>query len=371
MTSPTLVNIKKAQKEYLAILSQYKDLFGQEDVPPKQIAPILDEINCFWRERLESIDFELRELTETNSCFLLSGAIYLNVPDNEHYYFKSLGDYHLLPDPFLKMGALFRVPDNIVVSRETVDYLKKVFKDTLLILEKHGNHFFILPTRELAVKDNAEHQKILDTFFARFVSEIVKRPISSVKEFCETHKSFEEIENAMDGYVRDQLKYSDSDETGMSLREKINHYCDTQMSFKDLAKNKPESEVFWVVTYSWVAQVIDILLICLRLNVCPYIRFEVTFHYLALLMDTFMEDKDLKKVIETSIVFYILRKTIDEDKFECIEFDEFCARMKSKALLATIMAETRAAGIDISKGGIKQLQAIITKEFDAILANAS
>lgn len=298
MTSPTLVNIKKAQKEYLAMLSQYKDLFGQEDIPKKQIAPILDEISCFWLGRLEAVEFELRELTETNSCFLLSGAIYLNVFDNEHYYFQSLGDYHLLPDPFLKMETLFRLPDNIAVSEEAIDYLKKVFKDTLEILEKYGNHFFILPTRELAIKDDVEHQEIMEVFFARFVSEIIKRPVSNIKEFCEAHKSFEEIENAIDADVRELLKYSDSKESGLSLREKILQYCDSQMGLKDLLKNKPETEVFWVTTYSLVAQVIDILLICLRLNVLPYIRFEVTFHYLVLLMDTFIEDKDLKRLLK-------------------------------------------------------------------------
>lgn len=101
MNHPSLINIQKSQEKYCDMIIQYKSLFGQDEIDLKEIAFMLDEIKCFWLENLEPIEFELEELTEKHSCFLLSGAIYLNVADYEHYYFKILGDYHLLSDPFL------------------------------------------------------------------------------------------------------------------------------------------------------------------------------------------------------------------------------------------------------------------------------
>jgi hypothetical protein len=368
MTSPLLIHIKKSQKEYLEMISQYKSLFEQEEVPLKEINFMLDDMNCFWLERLEAIEFELKELAEKNSCFLLSGAIYLNVSDNEHYYFKLLGDYQLLPDPFLRMESFFRIPEDIANAKETSDYLKEVFSDTLEMLTKYENQFFILPTRLIAIKDEIKHQETLNIFFLRFVASILNKPFSSAEEFYNNYKSFEEIENGMDSYVRDRLKFNNSDETGLSLREKIERYCKTQMNFKNLIKDKSESQIFWISTYTWVSQIIDLLLVCVKLNVYPYIRFNVTFYYLSLLMYTFIEDKNLKEIIEKSIVFYILRKTIEEKKFENIEFNDFCKLIANKSLLNVIIDEMRKLGIDICHGGIKQVQSIITKEFDKIIS---
>jgi hypothetical protein len=367
MISPLLANIKKSQEEYLVMVSQYKSLFEQEEMPVKEIAFMLDEIKCFWLERLEVIEFELEELTAANSCFLLSGAIYLDVSGYEHYYFKSLGDYHLLPDPFLRMEDFFRVPEDSINSKETIDYFKEVYIDTIEVLTKYKYYFFILPIREIAVKDEPEHHELLDTFFLRFISSILNKQFSSNEDFCDNYKSFEEIENDMDDFVREHLRYSDTNEIGLSLRKKIERCCETQMNFKNLIKDKSESQIFFISTYSWISQIIEILLICLRLRVYPYIRFYVTFHYLSLLMHTFIEDENIKEVIEKTIVFYILHKTIVEERFENIKFNDFCKRIENKSLLDVIIGKIHALGIDICKGGIKQVQSIITKEFDEII----
>ncbi|MDO8301706.1 MAG: hypothetical protein Q7T18_00540, partial [Sedimentisphaerales bacterium] len=168
-------------------------------------------------------------------------------------------------------------------------------------------------------------------------------------------------------YVREHLKFSDSDESGLSLREKIGQYCEAQMSFKNLIRGMSESQIFWISTYTWVSQIIEILLICVRLDVYPYIRFNVTFHYLSLLMQTFTEDKNLKGMIEKTIVFYILRKTIEEERFKKIEFNDFCKLIENKSLLDSIIGKVHSRGIDICVGGIKEVQSIITNEFDGII----
>lgn len=364
MTCPILENIKKAQEEYLVMINQYKSLFEQEKILVKETAFILDEIKCFWLERLELIEFELEGLTVDNSCFLLSGAIYLNVADYEHYYFKSLGDYHLLFDPFLKMEKFFMVPEENLNSKEIIDYFKEIYIDTIEVLTKYKHHFFILPIREIAIKNEPKHFELLDTFFLRFISSILNKNFSSNEDFCNNYKSFEEIENDMDDFIREHLRYSDTDETGLSLREKIERYYKLPMNFKKLTQNNSESQLFLISTFSWIAQITEILLICVRLNTYPYVRFDVTFHYLSLLMHTFIEDKNLKEIIEKAIIFYILRNTIEEERFQNIEFNDFCNLIENKSLLDVIIGKMHALGIDICKGGIKQVQSIITKEFN-------
>ena len=367
MNAPLLANIKKSQETHLLMANQYKSLFEQEEIPVKEIAFMLDEIKCFWLEKLEVIEFELEALAKNNSCFLLSGAIYLNVSDYEHYYFKSLGDYHFLPDPFLRIENFFRVSESSINRKETIDYSKRVYIDTSEVLTKYQNHFFILPTREISIKDESKHYELLETFSLKFISSILKKPFLRNEDFCNNYRSFEEIENDMDDFVREHLKFSDADESGLSLREKIERYCATQMSFNKLFKNKSESQIFWISTFTWVSQVIEILLTCVRLNVYPYIRFNVTFHYLSLLMQTFIEDKNLKAMIEKTIIFYILRKTIEGERFEKIEFNDFCKLIEHKSLLDLIIGNVHERGIDICEGGIKQVQTIIINEFDDII----
>ena len=194
MNTSLLTNIKTFQVEYLEKVSRYKSLIDQEEVPVKEIAFMLDEVKCFWLERLETIEFELEELSASKSCFLLSGAIYLNLPDYEHYYFKSLGDYHLLSDPFLRMESFFRVPEDRINIKETIDYFKRTYIDTIEVLTKYKNCFFILPIREMAIKDESKHYELLETFSLRFISSTVNKHFSSREEFCKNYKSFEEID---------------------------------------------------------------------------------------------------------------------------------------------------------------------------------
>lgn len=367
MNASLLMNIKKSQEEYLEKVSQYKTLFDKEEISVKEIAFMLDEIKCFWLERLEAIEFELEELTADNSCFLLSGAIYLNVSDYEHYYFKSLGDYHLLSDPFLRMENFFRAPEDRINSKETIDYFKEVYIDTIEVLTNYKNHFFILPIREMAIKDESKHHDLLETFSLKFISSMLNKRFSTQEEFCDNYKSFEEIENDMDNVAREHFKFSDTDENGLSLREKIERYCEAQTNFKNLINDKPESQIFLISTYSWISQIIEILFICVYLRLFPYIRFNVTFHYLTIVMHTFIDDKNLKEMIERTIVLYILHKTIEKKKFANIEFNDFCKLIENKSLLDVIIDKMHALGIDICKGGIKQVQSIIIKEFDDII----
>lgn len=363
MTNPILGNIKRAQEEYLIMIKQYKSLFEKKKILVKDLAYILDEIKCFWLERLGVIEFELEDLTEQKSCFLLSGAVYLNVADYEHYYFKSLGNYHLLPDPFLKMESFFIVPEEAINSEEIVDYFKNIYVDTIEILTKYKNCFFILPIREMAIDNEKEHFELLNTFLLRFISSILDKEFLNREDFCNSYKSYEEIEKDMDSYTCEHLLYNEADGTNISLRKKIERYGKSMINFEILSVNKQESELFLISTFSFISQIAEILWICTYLNVNPYIRYDVTFNYLILLMGVFIEDKSLKGFIEKAIIFYILRNTIKEEWFKNIEFSNFCRFVESKSLLNVIISKMRELKIDICKGGIKEVQTIILNEF--------
>jgi hypothetical protein len=367
MKSPQLLNIKKSQEQYFELLSAYKNDFLGKKLSIRKVAIMLDEIKCFWLERLNIIEYELEELTEDNLCFLLSGAIYLNVSNYEQFYFKSFGDFHLLCDPFLKMEQFFRIPEKQIDGEDIIDYARTVFNDTLQILTSYPNCFYILPVREIAIKNPQRHRKMLDKFFWAFISTAFNSEFEDDEAFCRKYHTFEEIQQGMECFIYKHLLFSDVGDVHLSLRQRIEQYYDTQFSISSLLKGKKDPEVFLISVFSLVSQVIDILLVCVALRVCPYIRFDVTFNYLSIIMYTFIENLELKDTIEKTIIFYLMHKIITKDRFKGMDFEDYCRQIANKSMMDTVLKEVHASKIDIFKGGIKNVESIITKEFEDIL----
>jgi hypothetical protein len=181
MDQLNLVNINKSQKDYLAMILQFKKDVDEDNLSVNKLASFMDDIKCFWLGRLKIIECELNELTEDNIGFLLSGAIYLNISKYDHYYFKSFGDFHLLNDPLLKMEPFIRVPNEKHNIEEVVAYFKRVYFDVVNILTKYESHFYILPISEIAIENQKMHQEMLDKFALKFLSSAFNTDFKSKK----------------------------------------------------------------------------------------------------------------------------------------------------------------------------------------------
>jgi hypothetical protein len=206
MKSPTLFNIHRSQEEYLDLLLRYEELVEADNLSVTRICTLLDEVKCFWLKQLKPIEFELEELAEAQTCFVLSGAIFLDVSEFEHYFFKSLGDCHIISDPFSKLEMIFRHPQEEINAVYTTDYFKRAFFDTLEILTTYKEYFYVLPIQEIAVEDTQKHCELRDMFFWRFISEAFGDEFKNNEDFCEKYKNFEEIEAGLTSFVRETVK---------------------------------------------------------------------------------------------------------------------------------------------------------------------
>lgn len=369
MPQPTLQHIMQFQSEYHELITQFTSSHNIDELTARQIALFMDEVKYFWMKRLDIIDVELESLTEHNTCFLLSGAIYLNVSENEHFYFKSLGDFHLLHDPFLKIEHFFRIPEDLIETGEYVSLFRRVLIDSIKVLENYQFKFFILPIKLLAVKSEQNHRELLDKFFMNFISSIFGKKYEDQDSFCEDYNTFEDIENHLDPHVRNRITFNNYREDDLSLRRKIEIHKASQLGCEELMAGKSEAEVFLVTLYSYLAQIADILLTCSMLRLYPYIRYEVTFRYLWLIMYTFIEDEKLREMIEKAIVFYIFRKEMD-GAFEYFEsFEYYCEKIVEKQALPKILNSMRENDIDIFQSEIQKVTEIIQEFFADVVAN--
>ncbi|OBQ13323.1 hypothetical protein [Anabaena sp. AL09] len=368
MPQPTLKHIIQFQSEYHELITQFTSSHNIDELTARQIVLFMDEVKYFWIKRLDIIDVELESLTEHNICFLLSGAIYLNVSENENFYFKSLGDFHLLHDPFLKIEHFFRIPECSIDMGVYISYFRRVLIDSIKLLESYKFQFFILPIQLLAVENEQKHRELLDKFFMNFISTIFGKKYENQDSFCEDYNTFEDIENHLEPYVRDRIVFNSFYENGISLRRKIEMHNTSQPGYTQLMADQTEAKVFLVTLYSYVTQISDILLICSMLRLYPYIRYEVTFSYLSLIMYTFIEDEKLRDMIEKAIVFYIFRKKMDGafDHFESFEY--YCEKIAEKEALPKILNSMRENDIDIFQSGIQKVAEIIQELFADVTA---
>jgi hypothetical protein len=367
MKSSTLLNINRSQEEYLNLLLQYKEDVQASDLSVTKICALLDEVKCFWLKQIKPIEFELEELAESQTCFVLSGAIFLNVSEYEHYFFKSLGDCHIISDPFSKFEMIFRHPEDEINVVYTVNYFKRAFLDTLEILTTYKGYFYVLPIQEIAIEEPQKHRELLDMFFWKFISEAFGDDFKSNKDFHEKYKTLEEVETGLSSYVRNHLVFDDLADRNLSLRERVEKHSSQYTNISSAIAIKSDVQSFLIAVFSYIAQIADVLYVCSVLRLNPYIRFDITFTYFTMVMNIFVDDENLRKMIERTLICYIFYKATDESKFEDIAFSDYCKRLENKALLNSIIYKIHVQGIDIFKDDTSKVVKIIEEEFESIL----
>lgn len=120
-------------------------------------------------------------------------------------------------------------------------------------------------------------------------------------------------------------------------------------------------------TIIYIAQIADILYVCSVLRINPFIRFDIMFAYFTLVMNVFVDDQNLRRMIERTLVCYLFYRAIDESRFTNITFSDYYERLEGKSLLDSILEKIHVQEIDIFKDNTSKIVKIIKKEFEAIL----
>jgi len=355
-------NIQKSQKEYHELIKSFENQVFSTDISQDEIVMILDEIESFWLNKKNILNIELDELVLEKDCVMLSGAIYLDIKDNEHYKFKALGTEHIISDPLLKLEYFFRVPFQMF-NEESVEIFKRAFTDTLNILSQIDKYFYILPIKLMVVEDEKEHLKLLQKFFLTFINSSFNEEFIELDDFFDKYSTYDEIESSITTFMRDNLTFDDIDDRGLTLGEKIESYLYSQNIIEVLIQDKIESERFILALWNYVSQIIGILIISIKTGLIPFIRHKPTFQYLTIVMYTFIEDKYFKNMIEKSIVYYIFYNRVDKERLIEIDFEKFVDFVQKNKFLDVIIEKMKIEKINIFKGGVNEVGKIIEDEF--------
>jgi hypothetical protein len=358
-------NIRRSQELYFELISSYQEIIFSEQVTQKQIAMFIDEVQSFWVEKKEILAIELDNLTSDSDCFLLSGAIYLDIKDNEHYIFKSLGNKHILSDPFLKLEVFFRCP-TIFFDNESIEIFRQAYLDIYQILYEYPDSFYVLPIKQLAIDSELEYSDLLNKFFISFINSMLNEQFDEIQEFFDKYKSFDDIQSNMLDFFRQSLTFSYNDRS-LSIKEKCESYVNHHNMMKKLMQGRTQPELFIACVQSYIGQIIDILTISAVTGIIPFIRNEQTFNCLLIVMHTFLENEFFRTTLERTIIFYIFYKSFDKSKLCSIKFDEYIEIIKEHNLLKLIIDKIHSAKIDIFKSEVPEVAAIIEEVFNPVI----
>lgn len=355
-------NIEKSQIEYFDLIKGYEKQVFSDEVNQKQIAMIIDEIQCFWLDKKDILTFELETLSSKKECFMLMGAVYLDVKDNEHYLFKALGREHILSDPLLKLENFFRLPSQ-VFDKSSIELFRRAFSDILKILSEYQKYFYILPINIIAIKNQKEHMKLLSKFFLNFVNTMLNENFDTSDEFFEKYSTYEDIEKNMTLFFKSNLIFNDSNDEALSLKDKVETYIHNQPVMTSIFQDKTEAEKFIVSLQGLVLQIMDILVTSSLTNITPFIRFRPTFQYLITVMYTFIEEEYFKIMIEKTIICYIFYNTVNKENLVKIDFTTYANIVQETDFLNLIIKEAKENNINVFETGIEKVGNIIERKF--------
>jgi hypothetical protein len=338
MISQKLLQI---QSEYLILLNNYQEQIISSSFDLSLASICIEESKKFWYKYLDIIEYEIRALTQERIGYFLAGAIYLDVKDQDHYSFLSMGDFHIINDPLSKLEAFIRLPADRIQSVEFLDYFHKTILDTHTILSNLNNHILICPIKDILQRDRDSLSSTIESLFESTLKNILSRNINCVADFISKYKNYEEIENDLLPGVLDQLIFSETSHTEKSLRDKITFKMENKLNISKLIHDKSESEIFIISLQQRLYQSLEIIVIYLEFNLFPLIRERICFHYFSLILGNLTNDDMLNNMYLKAKTFLAINEVLRSQIPLDITLDVYLSKIKSISFELEIAEEIK------------------------------
>jgi hypothetical protein len=359
--------ISDIQNTYYDILRSHQYLFEETDNFSYEAMLLVEELKRLWAERLSNISLILDSLTNTGNSVLLCGAIYLDVKENEEFIFSTFGPHHFLNDPLLKMEP-FLLGQSGHATADAKDYFKNVYIDTLQTLSSFSNEITFLPFYQIYSSQIKDTRQTINNGYWGVISSLLKGSYSSINDI---KKSFSDINSIEKGLTHESLRnliFIDRSDAETGLLQRIDRYFSENSNMLPMDCDD-EIAKFVISTFGQIAQVLELLLMCLFFNVIPFLRNEITFHYLMLLSGSFMKHKEISSVINKTIIIYLFYYSVDRHKFDNLNFTEYSQKMREYDLLGKIYSELNCNDDSFFKNNVNDIVDIIQDQFQKALSS--
>lgn len=364
MMSKYMDDLKEIQQQYFNLISSYEILENKVDFYSKTVA-LIDSCEAFWLSKKLQLFLIIEDITKDNKCFLLSGAIYLDVAENSHYTFGALGDINILSDPIIRMRGFFANGlDGI--NEYTRTYFCDVFSDILKIQKDFSNEFIFISIDVLYDSFLHENIKLIDKVYWDIISGMLGKEIRSLKELGKEFTTIEEIEKNMTKGKLNLLIFSDDNDVNLPLAKRIKLYFECSQLPMNLSFQN-EIECFYFATFSQIQQSIEIIFKCLQFGFVPFIRNEVTIKYFMLIGGAFPTDSKLKEMVDFTIISYLYSVYVESENVYKQEFKIFHQKCKEQHFIETVYNKINSNEKDMYSMHVADVIKVIHDELFALL----
>lgn len=297
--------LRKIQQEYCDLLISFDPKSDDETYYYRAVA-LIDKCELFWiSKRLEVFEI-LRDLAANEKCFLLCGASCLELDDGCHYEMGAFGDRQIINDPVVSMNHCFS--DNSAVASSLREWFSHVISDTIAVLRNYSNSFFVVSIDSLLYADADENHKLTEKVYWDIMSESLNNEIRSREELISKFATIGQLEEALG----DRAKYFVFDESlnyQLPLPDRVKEWFDRNSQIVEIGLSN-EVDQFFLASFSFIRQALEILLKCRRLNVYPFIRHPVTIHYFTHVAGGVSKDIPVSDLIEYAILSYLFANNV-------------------------------------------------------------
>ena len=315
MESKVIIRI---QKEYQTLLKRYETRVKSGNITVDEIKILLEEVQLFWYKYNSAITYFLNNITFNDRVAFLAGAVRLDIKKMGHFEFGVMGNYRIINDPIGKMSAFYKSSTYGLDYDYINKYFIDTFTDTVCLLDKYNEDFWILPLELIYENEKSEYFRETTKQATEILFNFFKEPSDSLEAFLGRYSTYEEIEIALVDGAMGHIIYNDFMDLELSLRERINkHLKETEKMMPNV--DMSEGEIFIMFTSQHLMQIFNILNVALQFNMCPYIRNDVVFSYFLLIYSNCPKEFEKEMVYEI-LIGYLSQKMIDLSDFSYVDY---------------------------------------------------
>lgn len=301
------------QNEYCIILKNALNRIDTDD-----FFMTIDEINLFWYSNRDIVQLVLDYIAYDCECYTFTGASYLDIADNEHFPFSTLGDMHVVDDPLhIFLTAPYDIK-NEEYKRKLMEQIKYTIEDNINIIEEYSNTILILPVTFLSdINSDLISKASNQAFFNMF-----KDDSMNYERYFNEFQTIKDVEQALDENIIKNIIFTEDDNVDDGLEKR---YKDFSSLGNPFGNKLSEAKVFYAMINGYFAQAINILFKCSQYNMIPYLRYDVVFKYGIMLGSNFVDNEQIQELLFKTACAHILYKLFDKNKIEDVEYDKYLA----------------------------------------------
>lgn len=326
MSSLLNINVEKMRSDYTRVLENARSNLNSTDSKA-----VIDEIGVFWYKNKSLVNCVLKHNHKKFDAGFYTAAISFDPDGAEIIPFLLINEVHFWDD-IIPSYACIDYSNCDLFDKKMKKYAEDAIEGNIRLLNEMP-YVDILPIRYCsdAAKECA---KMAEKFFIALF-----RNICSKEEYEEKiHTSSDILEHIKAGYENIPII-----EGTHTLADGLNEY---RRKFGYMWGDCDDGRLFYIATYSYFLQCLDIISNCISFGLVPFMRDRLSFHYFTIIMQLYEKDDLMYELYYKTTIYNSLYLFIDPALYQGIDVKTMINANLDYKFEKRLFAELSRRGVD-------------------------